>query len=73
MSFVKSLAGQVTRNELAGQVVKNALSKAETVVYFLNNADCDLALGGVFGELPCDGVLLLQHLTTEYSTRWLMG
>lgn len=70
MAFIKSLSGQVTRDELSAQVTRDALAKAETNVYFLNNCDCDLSLGGVFAEMPCDGVLLLQKMTTLSATRW---
>lgn len=69
----KNLSAQVTSAALSGQVESGVLSKQETVKYFLNSCDCDLSLGGVFGDLGCDGILVLQELTTAYATRWLMG
>lgn len=69
----KDLSAQVTDTALSGQVESGVLSKQETVKYFLNSCDCDLSLGGVFGDLGCDGLLVIQYLTTEYATRWLTG
>ena len=66
----KDLSAQVTDTALSGQVESGALSKQETEKYFLNSCDCDLSLGGIFGDLSCDGLLVVQYLTTEFSTRW---
>lgn len=72
----KAISGQVQADAIAGvaNTAGDAIANAEEDVVYIWRCDTHLACcESEFGLYSCDDTIFVQHLTTQYYTRWLVG